>query len=506
MSPTKFQNFNKTYDDKSILQNSLYNLLGYGIPLLFAIVLIPFLIKGLGEERFGILSLAWVIIGYFSFFDFGIGKALTKIIAEKLGQNKTEEIPRYFWTAFYLMLAISFIGAVVLLFFISTIVNKTFTISESMQKETLDTFYILTFSIPIVTTTAGIRGLLEAYQKFGIINTIRTFLGVTSFLIPLLCLYFTTSLFLIVVFLIVVRIIVWFLYLSQCFKMNNELKSNFGFHSNLIKPIFRLSGWMTVSNITVPLIVYMDRFLIGALVSAVAIAYYTTPYEVVSKLLVIPGAITGVLFPTFSANYASNPEFIKKIVLRAIKYIFVILFPLVFVIIGFSNEGLTLWLGKNFADESSLILQFLAAGVLFNSIAYIPFTFLEGIGRPDITAKIQLAELPIYLLLMWIVIQKAGINGAALVWFLRMIVDALLLFFFAKKKLMVNVEIKFKLEHLPFIIMAIVPCLILLIEAIIFKMIFLLSVLLIFFYLVWRYLLVDEEKQFLVARIKRLHS
>ena len=306
----------------------------------------------MGEERFGILSLAWVVIGYFSFFDFGIGKALTKIIAEKIGLNKKEEIPRYFWTSFFLMLIISFIGAAVLFFFVPTIVFKVFKISAVLQDETLYTFYLLTLSIPIVTTTAGIRGLLEAYQRFGVINVIRTFLGVSSFLVPLICLYFTKSLFWIVVFLIIIRVIVWILYLAQCFKLNNELRTKLYFEPDLIKPIFKLSGWMTVSNITVPLIVYMDRFLIGALVSAAAIAYYTTPYEVVSKLLVIPGAITGVLFPTFSANYSSNPDFIKKIVLKAIKYIFVVLFPIILIIVSFAHEGLSLWLGVKFADES----------------------------------------------------------------------------------------------------------------------------------------------------------
>jgi O-antigen/teichoic acid export membrane protein len=107
---------------------------------------------------------------------------------------------------------------------------------------------------------------------------------------------------------------------------------------------------------------------------------------------------------------------------------------------------------------------------------------------------------------MWIVIQKAGINGAALVWFLRMIVDALLLFFFAKKNLMINLEMKFKLEHLLFSLVIVVSFLIFLLEGTMLKMFYLLSVLLIFFFLVWRYLLVDDEKQFLVARIKRLHS
>lgn len=490
------------YSGKLIAKNTVFNLMGYGIPLVFAIVIIPFLIEGMGEERFGILSLAWVVIGYFSFFDFGIGKALTKIIAEKIGLNKKEEIPGYFWTSFFLMLTISLIGAAVLFFFVPTIVFKVFKISAVLQDETLYTFYLLILSIPIVTTTAGIRGLLEAYQRFGIINVIRTFLGVSSFLVPLICLFFTNSLFWIVVFLIIIRIIVWILYLAQCFKLNKDLKTKLYFESDLIKPIFKLSGWMTVSNVTVPLIVYMDRFLIGALVSAAAIAYYTTPYEVVSKLLVIPGAITGVLFPTFSANYSSNPAFIKKIVLKAIKYIFVALFPVILIIVSFAHEGLSLWLGIKFADESALILQFLALGVLFNSMAYIPFTFLEGIGRPDITAKIQLAELPVYLILMWFVIKQYGINGAALVWFIRMIFDALILLYFAQKKLFIKTDWTLKLNQFLIPLLVIASFSILLIKAVLLKFVLLLCILSIFVFLVWKYLLAEDEKYFLIDRLK----
>jgi len=138
-------------------------------------------------------------------------------------------------------------------------------------------------------------------------------------------------------------------------KVIEELKKKLYFENNLIRPILRLGGWMTVSNITVPLIVYMDRFLIGAFVSAAVIAYYTTPYEVISKLLIIPGAITGVLFPTFSASYLTNPDFAKKVSILAAKYIFFLLYPIVLTIITFANEGLNLWLGENFAENSSYL-------------------------------------------------------------------------------------------------------------------------------------------------------
>lgn len=500
------ERLNITFSGRSIAKNTIYNLLGYGIPLVFALVLIPFLIKGLGEEKFGILSLAWVIIGYFSFFDLGIGRALTKIIAEKIGTNTAEDIPDLFWTSFFLMLFVSLIVTLVSLFLVPALVYNFFNISTDLQTETLNTFYLLAFSIPIVTTTAGIRGLLEAYQKFGVINIIRTILGAFSFLGPLLCLIFTNSLFWIVLLLIVIRIVVWILYMGQCFKLNIKIKSKLYFNLNLVKPILKLSGWMTVSNFIVPLIVYLDRFLIGALVSAAAITYYATPYEVVTKLLIIPGALTGVLFPTFSASYFNNPDFTKKISLKAVKYIFILLYPIVLLIMTFANEGMGLWLGKKFAENSSLILQLLAAGVLINSIAYIPFTFLQGIGRPDITAKVHLIELPVYLFAMWIAIKHEGINGAALVYLLRMFVDALLLFLFAEKQISVHFKFNFKFSYLVILILIVASIFPVLISDLGLKFILVLTILLMFSFTSWKFLLLEAERIFLISRIKIFNS
>ena len=490
------------YSGSSIAKNTIYNLLGYGLPLLFALIFIPFLIKGLGEEKFGVLNIVWIVIGYFSFFDFGIGRAITQIIAEKIGNKQTEEIPPIFWTSFFLMLAASVIGSIILLFICPFLVYNFLNISSGLQTETLNAFYILAISIPVVTTTAGLRGVLEAYQKFGTINIIRTILGISSFLGPILCLIFTNSLFWIVLFLAVIRIVIWVLYLLQCFKLNNKIKNEFTFKSNLIKPIISLSGWMTVSNIIVPIIVYMDRFLIGALISAAAIAYYATPYEVVTKLLLIPGALTGVLFPAFSANYLSNRNFTKEMLLRAVKYTFILIYPVVLLIITFANEGMSLWLGKQFAENSSLILQFLALGILFNSMAYIPFTFLQGIKRPDIPAIVNLIELPLYLLAMWIAIKQKGINGAAFVWMVRMIIDSLILFLFAQKQISDYYKFRFKFSYLLIILISLASFFPILLNSISIKFTMVSIFLAAFSFVVWKYILQEEEKLFIISRIK----
>lgn len=185
---------------------------------------------------------------------------------------------------------------------------------------------------------------------------------------------------------------------------------------------------MTVSNLISPLMVYTDRFLIGATISMVAVTYYTTPYEVVTKLLVIPGALMSVIFPALSTSYVQDISQAVCLFYRSVKYIFIVLFPLILIIIIFAQDGINLWLGQEFAVNSTLIFQLLAIGVFTNSLAHVPFGFVQSLGRPDITAKIHMVELPFYLLSLWWLLDIFGPVGAAFGWLMRNTADALILF------------------------------------------------------------------------------
>ena len=59
----------QTKPPEKISKNFAWNLLGAGLPLVVAIFTIPLLVSGLGQDRFGLLTLAWIIVGYFSLFD-----------------------------------------------------------------------------------------------------------------------------------------------------------------------------------------------------------------------------------------------------------------------------------------------------------------------------------------------------------------------------------------------------------------------------------------------------
>jgi len=285
-----------------LAKNTIWNLLGLLSPMVVAVLTIPPLVRGLGIARFGVLSLAWVIIGYFSLFDLGIGRALTKLLADKLGANEESSIPPLAWTSLLLLLLLGVVAGLVMLALAPWLVHKALRVPEPLQPEILSGFYLLALSLPIVTVTSGLRGILEALQRFRILNLIRIPTSVFSFAGPLLVLPFSHSLFPVIIILVVGRIIGVVVHLLACFYALPALRQNFVVQRSIIVPLAKFGGWMTVSNLAAPIIVYVDRFLISALLSVGAVAYYTAPFDIVNRLLVIPGAIASVLFPAFAVS------------------------------------------------------------------------------------------------------------------------------------------------------------------------------------------------------------
>ncbi len=382
------------------------------------------------------LNLAWMVIGYFTLFDLGLGRALTKLVAEKLGQERRDDLPALVWTASVLMLALGGVGGIVLGLLAPFLVAHTFKVPAGMQEELLGTFYLLAAAVPMVISTTGLRGILEAHQRFDLSNRLRVFMGVVTFLGPLLVLPFSSDLFWIILALVAGRLVAWGGHLYFCLQIMPGLKSRISMERSMVRPLLKFGGWMTVSNVISPLMVSLDRFLIGALISMTAVAYYSTPWEIVTKFLVIPGAVVGVLFPAFSAAFDQDSQRAGRLYLRGLKYVFLSMFPLVLLVVSFAKEGLYLWLGPEFAENGFRIMQLLAVGILVIGVAGIPFAFIQGMGRPDVTAKFHMVEAVIYIPCAWWLVKGYGPTGAALAWTLRAGADALFLLLFAKKFLL----------------------------------------------------------------------
>ena len=411
-----------------LARNSALNLMGWALPMVAALVTVPLLIRGLGAERFGILTVGWVVLGYFSLFDLGVGRALTKMVSERLGAGRADDLPPLVWTALLLMTLLGVAGAVVLALVSPWLVGHALKISPEHEGEALRAFYLLAFSLPWVISTTGFSGILEANQRFGLVSGLRVPIGFFTYASPLLVLPFSHSLVPVIGLLVLGRLVAWAAYLAACLHVLPQLRKRVAIEWGKARGLVQLGGWMTVSNVVSPLMTYFDRFLIGGLISMAAVAYYVTPYDMVTKLLMVPHSLFGVLFPAMAATFAMDRSRTELLLGRGVRALFLVMFPVTLVVATLAHEGMTLWVGKAFASHSAVVLQWLAVGVFINCLAQAPFALLQGAGRPDITGKLHLVELPLYVTAIYLLSKAFGLEGVAMAWVLRVAVDTAVLY------------------------------------------------------------------------------
>lgn len=479
-----------------LARNTILNFAGYGAPLIVAAFSIPLIIQGIGTDRFGILTLAWVIIGYLSLLDLGIGRALTKVVSEKIGKGLLQEIPSTICTALLAMLLLSVCIGFVFGFSTHYIAFELLKIPLDLKQETEDALLILSVFIPVIMISVGFRGVLEAHQRFDLVNYVRIPLGIFSFIAPLGVIPFSVKLPAIISVLITGRLAASIAQFYFCYVVQKDILKNFSINFKILGELIRFGGWMTASNIMSPLLMYLDRFIIGVFISISAVAYYATPSEVITKIVLIPAAFMSVLFPSISASYDMDRRKSASLLESGIKYVFIIAFPIILTIVCFAPEGLRYWLDDSFVIHSMRVTQLLSAGMLFICLGHAPYGFIQGAGRPEITGILHLSEFPIYLIIVYIAIKIWGINGVAVAWALRALLDTSCLFFFAQRLLGEDrAEIRKKII---LIVAAIgVMTTLAIVESLSYRIAGYLMVLSTFVLITVRFFLSDQEKSFL---------
>lgn len=420
---------------KILLKNILLNILGLSLPLMVGFISMPIIISGLGKERFGILSLAWMLLGYASLFDLGLGRATTRFIASALSHDQKEQIPSIFWTTIIAQLSLGIVGTIILWMLTPLLVTQVFKIPIELQAEARSSLYVLALGVPLLLVFSSFSGLLEVWQRFDLINAVKIPLTSMNFLSAAAAYFFPLSLAEIILAIVVFRLLGALLLFFGCCRQIPELIKKIDFRGKLFPQLITFGGWVTISNLAAPFLVYFERFLIGAMLSMEAVSYYTAPYEIITRLWILPASFVLTLFPIFSSWDNGRREELNKLFFQALKLLFLLMGPGVLFLSLTARQILQLWLGKEFVIKSSLVFQILAWGVLINSLAHLPLAFLQGLGRPDLPAKFHLMEIPLYALVALVFVRLAGIEGAALAWTFRVIIDALLLFRASMSKL-----------------------------------------------------------------------
>jgi O-antigen/teichoic acid export membrane protein len=406
---------------RSLARDASWNLLAHLVPLAAALAAVPPLLAALGAARLGILSLFWALVGYFSLFDLGLGRAVTQLVARADDEQGT---PGRVRTALALMAALGVAGGALLAALAGPLTRRLLLVPGDLAPEAETAFRVLGLAIPAVTLSSGLRGLLEARGRFRDSALVRCGTGLATFLLPVALLPLRPSLVSVAAALVAARWLGGIAFLPASLRALPGLCTA-PLARNEMGALFRFGGWITVSNVLGPLLATADRFFVGAAISLSAVAYYAVPAEIVGRATILPASIVGALFPAFAS--ARDPWEARSLFRRGMGAVLATLSPCALAILFFARPLLAAWVGPEFADHGAPVLRILAFGVLCNGLAYVPSGFVQALGRPDLAAKLHLAEMAPYALAVWLLAGRFGTTGVAAAWTLRVLLDLALL-------------------------------------------------------------------------------
>lgn len=403
----------------SVRRNALFNLVGAVIPLVVSLITIPIYLKIIGDARYGVLAIVWLLLGYFGLFDLGLGRATAQRIAA-LHAGTAIERAQTFWTALSLNACIGVVGGLLIWPIAAYFFGAFFKVDEILRPEIQAAVPWLVLAVPLATLSGVFTGALQGRALFLELNLI-SLIGTLLFqLLPLASAFIYGADLAVLLPAAVFARVLTLLWLYQRCRRHIFNGHSFVFIRAQAGHLLRFGGWVTVTAFVGPMMVVLDRFIIGTLSGAKAVTYYTVPFQLAERSTLIAGALSSALFPRFAA---ATPKEERQLSQDALQALLVVLTPLIVVSVLFIEPFLAWWITPEFSLQSAAVGRVILLGFWFNSLAIIPYAQLQARGRPDLVAKCHLVEVLPYFGLLYLGLTTMGMLGAAIVFTIRTLLD-----------------------------------------------------------------------------------
>ena len=398
----------------SIAKNSLYNVVGWLLPAIVQLVSVPYIVKNLGYDSYGIWTLVMAVMGYFAFLDMNMLKGGIRYLAEYDGKKDTKRANQVANFGLLAYLAIGLIGMLVIAACVDTLLLNMLKIPIELKEMARATLYMASLGFLFLMMQNYLLSIPKALHRFDISNKIEMTFTVGSILLTVCLLYMGYGLLEVVIG----RLLANFACILIAYRSINKVMPYYKFTPTIDKEIIKkVSSYSLVSfagRIGMTTTSYANTFVAGSLIGTSAITIFTVPFMLVERIMNISSRLSMVIFP-IASELGSQSKHDELIVIyrKMTKYIFNINIFLTLMICLFSLEIMTLWMGQEFAEKSTLILILVSIGFLFNTTTGLPSLVNDGIGHPKVTSIFAFIHGAVSVTLLIIFGQLYGLNGIA---------------------------------------------------------------------------------------------
>jgi O-antigen/teichoic acid export membrane protein len=410
-----------------LIKNVIWNFIGQLWMALIGFFATPFIVRTLSVNFYGIYTLIGIIIGYFSFLQFGLGSAAVKYIAQYYVNRQEEEITKTFWACLIIYSLIGMLGAGLIYFSSRFIVERILKISHELKSTAFFVIRLGSLGFLISMILGVVSSVIQAVGRFDILNLRGIVLGSLQIGLTVFLLSIGLSLKEVIISNVLVDLVgiyvLWILVRKILPFLSRPI-----WDKDYVVRLFKFGGFVTISGIVGPILLNIEKFFLTSLRPISSLTYYSVPFGLMDRLTIIRSSFSSVLFPAFSSlQEVSDKQINKELHERSALYILFLYSFFVLFFIIFGRQFLAAWIGNNFAFNSSRILAILSIAGLINALAVPSMNVLQGFNRPQIPALFHVIETLLYIPCAYLFIWRFGGTGAALAWLLRVLLDTILL-------------------------------------------------------------------------------
>lgn len=437
---------------RRVAANTVFSLISWFFPLAVSFFATPIIVRGLGNENYGLYAL---ITGFVSYsFGFGIGKTAAKYVSEYKASGESDKISDVLSAIFWFSLAIGLLGTAIVALFARFIAAEILQIPADMQANATIALYLASGTIVVYMLSQVFQFALQGLHRFDkysiLINLNGILLNCGSIVIvwrgggvlELLCWN-----------LLVVCLICVLFYISAK-KLLPEARIRFRIEREMTISVLKYGASIILYQLFANLLLVFERGWITRKFGPEAVTFYVVPMSLGIYLHGFTSTLVLVLFP-FVNELLGDKEKLTMLYQKANKIVIAVIAFCVTTLICGGKLFLAVWIGSDFAAEAFLVLVFhvLTFGLL--AIVSISWQLAEGFGRASLNALCTLAWVIISVPLMilsadyW---HNQGIAASRLIG----VVATLPLVFYIEKRFLGHIAWKFWLRVLMSIAAAVV--------------------------------------------------
>lgn len=408
---------------KRLRHSFAINVAGAVIPLFVALLTVPMYVAHIGEARYGVMSIVWVLLGYFGFLDLGLSRAASNSLA-RISPSEHRERASVLVTSILLNLAMALIGTVILVFASGYLLQSVLSVPDAIKPEVASAIPWIACLLPLALVQGVGIGAIESRENFLTANILQVFGTTIGQVIPVICaIFISPSLSVVIPAAALSRGFSVLLVLAVVYHTEKPLRFR-DFDRQKARSLLGYGGWITVSSVVTPFLNTLDQVVIGRLLGVTSVTYYSVPMNLVMRSQLLTNAMARTLFPRLSSSSRADATTVaeRSMVVSAILYA------------GFCSTGiiflrpfLSLWINPGFAAMAGGLGVILLLGAWVNALTFAPYALLQGQGRPDLTAKLHLAQALPYFALLYLLTHQFGLIGAAAAFAIRSMFDFVIL-------------------------------------------------------------------------------